>query len=249
LENLSLNPYREGHRVQELAFQLARDLARDYAAQSRCAASMPALFPQLLSIARRYLTEKILALAPAEPLDAFLSPYYGWIIERLVGAIKPDVTSGEAPELPRYEPNRGPGSTADVDYWTGKDVREVLKSHVNYVVADTRRWEQSAAYTIERHPAVHAFVKNSGLGFAIPYFANGQDHDYIPDFLIRLRSGTIRHVILETKGFDENADIKVQAAHRWVSAVNADGTFGIWRYAIARRLEEVPKLLDEAAGS
>jgi type III restriction enzyme len=247
LESLTLSPYREGHRIQELAFQLARDLARDYAAQSHCGASITTLFPQLLSIAIKYLSEKVEAHSPAESVDAFLSPYYGWIIERLVAAIKPDASAGEAPELPRYEPNRGPGTTADVDFWTGKDVRETLKSHLNYVVADTKVWEQSAAYAIEKHGAVEAFVKNAGLGFAIPYFADGQDHDYIPDFIIRHKGSGSRYLILETKGFDERAEIKTQAAKRWVNAVNADGSFGTWGYAIARKVEEVPKLLDSAA--
>ena len=49
-----------------------------------------------------------------------------------------------------------------------------MHSHLNYVVADTAKWEQSAAYYIDKHPAVAAFVKNAGLGFAIPYFHNGQ---------------------------------------------------------------------------
>lgn len=34
--------------------------------------------------------------------------------------------------------------------------------------------------------AVHSFVKNAGLGFAVPYLHNGQMHDYMPDFIIRL---------------------------------------------------------------
>jgi hypothetical protein len=43
----------------------------------------------------------------------------------------------------------------------------------------------------------------------------------------------------ETKGFDELANIKAQAAQRWVSAVYADGGFGEWRYAMVQRLDEV----------
>ena len=53
--------------------------------------------------------------------------------------------------MPRYESTRGPGSTADVDYWTSRDPVEVLRSHVNYVVPDTKRWEQSTAYYIDKH--------------------------------------------------------------------------------------------------
>jgi len=91
------------------------------------------------------------------------------VIERLVEAIKPDAAQGEAPEIPHYETSRGPGSTAEVDFWTSREVREVVHSHVNYVVADTKQREQSAAYFIDTSELVDAFVKNAGLGFAIPY--------------------------------------------------------------------------------
>ena len=135
------------------------------------------LFPQLVRIVQKYVEEKITPIEPAERLDRFLSRYYGWAIERLVESIHPDTLQSEAPEVPRYETSRGPGSTADVDYWTSKDVREVVKSHVNYVVADTSKWEQQAAYILDAHPSVEAFVKNAGLGFAIPHIHNGQAHD------------------------------------------------------------------------
>ena len=41
-------------------------------------------------------------------------------------------------------------------------------------------------------------------------------------------------VILETKGFDQLAEVQASAAARWVSAVNAEGSYGIWRYEMAR---------------
>lgn len=121
----------------------------------------------------------------------------------------------------------------------------MMHSHLNYVVMDTSRWEQSASYYIDTHEKVAAFVKNQGLGLAIPYLYNGQSHDYIPDFLVRLVSGTT--LILETKGHDDLAEVKVGAARRWVDAVNADESFGHWDYAIAYNPNDVPKLIDEAA--
>ena len=135
------------------------------------------LFPQVVEIVLRYLREKVVRLG--RWLDVFLSPYYGWVIERLGEAIKPDTAHGEEAELPRYESSRGPGSTADVDFWTSRDVREIVKSHLNFVVADTKVWEQAAAYVIDTHDKVESFVKNPGLGFAIPYLHNGEPHDYV----------------------------------------------------------------------
>ncbi len=249
LESVSLNPFRSGQRFQSLVFDLARDLTRTYVNQSTCEVPPHALFPQLVKIVERYLREKVEPLPPAEIVDAFLSPYYGMMIEQLVQAIQPDTSAGEAPEVPRYEANRGPGSTAEVDFWTSRDLREVLHSHLNFAVADTARWEQSAVYVIDRHPKVDAFVKNSGLGFAIPYLHNGQAHEYLPDFVIRLKDDSPRYLILEVKGFDEREQVKVQAAARWVAAVNADGTYGHWAYAIVKRVSDIGHLLDEAAAA
>ncbi len=244
LELVDLNPFRKGRREQELVFELARDLTRSYVAGGSCEAPAHVLFPQLAAIARHYLDKKVVPVRPAEKVDLFLSPYYGWAIERLSEAIRPDTSQGEAPEVPRYETSRGPGSTADVDYWTSKDVREVMKSHLNYVVADTKVWEQSAGYIVDTHPMVDAFVKNAGLGFAIPYLHNGQPHDYVPDFIVRLKTDPVVHLILETKGFDDLADVKAAAAERWIAAVNAEGSHGVWRYALARKMEEVRGLLE-----
>jgi len=42
------------------------------------------------------------------------------------------------------------------------------------------------------------------------------------------------------------ADIKAQAAQHWVNAVNADGRFGAWGYAMARKPEEVAAKITEA---
>src|SRR5262249_29593294 len=146
-----------------------------------------------------------------------------------------------------YESRRGEGSTAEVDFWTSRGVREVIKSHVNYVVADTARWEQSAAYVLDTHPRVEAFVKNAGLGFAVPYLHNGQTHSYIRDVIVRLRTDPPRQLVLETKGFDPLEEVKVAAARRWVAAVNADRSYGHWAYEIAKRVADVAAAVDHAA--
>lgn len=55
-----------------------------------------------------------------------------------------------------------------------------------------------------------------------------------------------RHLILETKGYDEPAEVKSAAAQRWVTAVNADGQFGIWQYALVRSATGVAAAIDAA---
>jgi type III restriction enzyme len=246
LERVDLNPYRAGRRLQELTFELATALTRERASGASSEAPPHVLFPQIAKIVDQYLRERVEPVPPSQLLDVFLSPYYGWVIERLSAAIQPDSAQGEAAELPRYEIRRGPGSTADVDFWTSRDIREVTRSHVNYVVADTAKWEQSAAYVLDTHAAVEAFVKNAGLGFAVPYLHNGQAHDYVPDFIVRLRTDPPRLMILETKGFDPIEEVKTAAAHRWVAAVNADGRHGRWGFALARRVGDIGGLLDAA---
>ena len=244
IESVTLNPYRQGRRQQQLVFELARELTRAYAARDEGAAPAHVLFPQLVRIVERYLRDHVEAVPPAEPLDVFLSPYYGWVVERLTEAIRPDDGNGEGAELPRFEANRGPGTTAEVEFWTSRPVREVLRSHVNYVVADTRVWEQSAAYFIDTHPRVLSFAKNAGLGLAIPYQHNGAPHDYLPDFVLRLKADPELNLVLETKGYDPLEEIKAQAARRWTEAVNAGGRFGRWAFAIVHKPEDIRPLLD-----
>jgi len=244
LDLASLAEFRSKRRIQELVFDLAETLTKGYLSQGQCEVPAHVLFPQLAGIVRRYVDEKVRVQPPANEKDLFLAPYYGWLVEHLLEGIRPDSSQGEPSEVPRYETLRGPGTTSEVDFWTSRDVREVVHSHLNYVVADTKQWEQSAAYRIDTHRAVAAFVKNAGLGFAIPYLHNGQMHDYVPDFILRLQTEMPTHLILETKGYDELEEIKRAAALRWVAAVNADGRFGAWNYAVAKKPAEVTAILD-----
>jgi type III restriction enzyme len=243
LDDASLAQFRRERRVQELVFDVAGALTKLYREQPGCDVPPHALFPQLAAIVREYVETRVQALTPADKKDLFLAPYYGWLVEVVLQNIRGDVDEGEAPELPLLEPSRGPGTTSDVDFWTSRDVRETTRSHVNYVVADTQRWEQSAAYHIDTHPAVAAFVKNAGLGLGIPYLHNGEQHEYVPDFIVRLAGADERYVLLEIKGYDPLKEVKRAAADRWCAAVNAHGALGQWCYRLADAPSKVSPLL------
>lgn len=75
LESVDLNPYRAGKRFQQLVFELARDLTRDYVGQPGCEAPTHALFPQIVQIVEHCLKDKVKPIPPADILDVFLSPY------------------------------------------------------------------------------------------------------------------------------------------------------------------------------
>jgi type III restriction enzyme len=148
---------------------MAHELVRLYSSGPECTVPKHVLFPQVQRIVESYLRENVKPVNGSQLVDVFLSPYYGWVIERLREAIRPDASAGEVPELPFYDQNREPGSTAEVEFWTGKDVRPVVKSHLNFVVADTKKWAQQAAHLLDTSADVMSFVKNEHLGFAIPY--------------------------------------------------------------------------------
>ena len=99
---------------------------------------------------------------------------------------------------------------------------------------------------IDKTPNVQAFVKNASLGFAIPYLHNGQMHDYLPDFIIRLNGGEPRYLILEVKGYDPLDEVKSAAAQRWVNAVNSDNRFGLWSYRLVKRVSDIRQVVNSS---
>ena len=83
------------------------------------------------------------------------------------------------------------GSTHFVDFPTTKGrlfETSCQKSHVNIAVCDSD-WEMSFCQYLEDEPAVHAYARNEGLGFVIPYRYLKTPHSYYPDFIVRIDDG------------------------------------------------------------
>ncbi len=109
------------------------------------------------------------------------------------------------------------------------------KCHVNYAVCDSA-WEETFCRVVEAHPKTLAYVRNAGLGFEVPYFAGGERHNYLPDFVVLVDDGHGRddplHLIVEIKGYrylDTEAK-KAAVRDNWVPGVNAEGRFGRWAF-------------------
>jgi type III restriction enzyme len=233
--------------LQQRVFVAAGTLTRRYIEEWHATVPAHVLFPQIARIAQRYAETKVRVIGePKDVRAAFVAPYYSQLVERILQSLHPDDTAGETPEVPRFA-RQEPGTTAIVDFWTGKEVRDTVKCHVNYLVADTTRWEQQAAQYLDGSPYVAAWVKNAGLGFGIPYEHDSMRHEYVPDFLVRLEGEGARYVIVETKGYDPLADVKRAAAERWVRAVNADGAWGEWHYRLVYQPADLPFFLADLA--
>ena len=114
------------------------------------------------------------------PCELGLETYVKRTVERLIDAIEPDDEQGEPPLLPILNRYKSIGSTAEVNFKTTKPCFPSARSHINQVVADTRTWEQSAAFRLEQAKVVYA--KNDHLEFAIPYEYLGVSHAYLPIF-------------------------------------------------------------------
>ena len=75
---------------------------------------------------------------------------------------------------------------------------------------------------------------------------NGEHHEYLPDFIVRMVDDGERYLILETKGYDPLQDVKTQAAQRWVRAVNSSRSFGSWDYAVVSEMSKVGEAVRRA---
>lgn len=86
------------------------------------------------------------------------------------------------------------------------------------------------------------YAKNDHLGFQIYYMWAGSRRRYVPDFLVRLASGTI--LALEIKGTDSPQNkAKRDALNEWVKAVNAAGGFGHWAWDVAFKPVEIQDIV------
>jgi type III restriction enzyme len=204
-------------RANEVAFLLAKLTLEKYFRDDD--GDKPWLFPQLLGIARRWLAECVTLKDNTFPQLLLLIEFAHDAADRIYKAIVAS-TDGAAALKPILRPYESLGSTRYVDFDTTRPVFATRddKCHISHVAADTDSWEQKMAQALEDMPEVIGYVKNDHLGFAIPYTLNGEEKNYVPDFIACIDDGRgprdLLKVIFEVTG-EKKKDkaAKVATAH------------------------------------
>ncbi|MGH2459119.1 MAG: restriction endonuclease, partial [Chloroflexota bacterium] len=207
--------YYDSTHLQAIEFEIARQVVdalvggassapdRSSGPKRRLAARHQ-LFPQVLRYVLSYVAQKV-DFHGAHPCELGLDRYVNQVVSRLLNAIEPDDTQGEAPLLPILNRYKSIGTTAEVDFKTTRPCVFTQFSHLNQVAGDTGTWEQIAAFRLDQagvSGVVKHYARNDHLGLLIPYDLNGVSYSYEPDFLVRLADG--RTIVLEIKGYEPN---------------------------------------------
>ncbi len=223
-------------RPNEVAFLLAKLTLEKYFRDDD-GNDKPWLFPQLLGIAKRWLAECVTLKDNTFPQLLLLIEFAHDAADRIYKAIVAS-TDGTATLKPILRPYDTLGSTRYVDFDTTRPVyaTKADKCHISHVVADTDSWEQKMAAVLEDMPEVIRYVKNHNLSFTIPYTLNGEEKNYIPDFIACIDDGPgsddLLNLIVEVTGEKKKDKAAKIAAARtlWVPAINNHGGFGRWAF-------------------
>jgi type III restriction enzyme len=241
-------------RPQSIAYTLARQLLNAHLTVLG-EDTRPWLFPRLVQISRDWL-ERCVDVADGFSIGHFArsAELRATAVEAIYQAIVVQVGNRRErlrPMLRRHDPT---GSTANISFATRKVTFPTEKSELSHVTVDGKggnTWEQILYLLCEANDDIAAYAKNDRLGFAIPYVHEGRAHNYVPDFLVRLRRKSYepfdRTLIVEVSGSQKSpgptAAKAETARNQWCVAVNNHGGFGRWGYIEIRSMPEAHDLL------
>ena len=240
--DINLEELMKKFRKQTLVFKAAQTVWQEKNPEQP--ASAPA-FAQLVSLAEQFLDSDRIQIIPAlynqEPQrkHAVIVLNMAKVIRHFWQAIAFNNTDKKSLVLDSNYPIR---KTGDMRPWrTGKPYKPAKKSHINHCVLDSA-WEKSPSYEFDKNKVVEAWAKNDHLGFGILYIHNGVVKKYYPDFLARMTSGEI--LVLEVKGQQtDKDDTKHTYMEEWIEAVNENGGFGKWNFAVSTTPADIKDIL------
>ncbi len=247
IAEITLADLAKRYRMQKIIFETARDVY-DQLKPKEWKGNKEFLLAQVIGIVEQFLkSDKVRIFPPLfyqheDKKRLILTLNMNKIVQHIWEAIRFENTAKLVPIFDKEHPIRSTGHMRT--WYTGKPCEFTKRSHINFCVFDST-WEASEMYELDRNKSVEAWVKNDHLGFEILYIFDGLVKKYRPDFIIRLKNG--QTLIMECKGMDTQKDkTKRRFLDEWVKAINADGRFGSWQWAVSKKPRDVPGILDLA---
>jgi type III restriction enzyme len=249
ITEIDLEKLGQVNRMQRIIFRAAID---NYETMQRnWKGSKDALLAQLFRIVEQFIASGKIRVSPSlfhqDELRKriVITLNMNRVVQHIADAIRHD--NVETLE-PVFDSDRPIHSTGDMRTWyTGRPCEPTKRSHINFCVFDST-WEASEAFELDHNKNVAAWAKNDHLGFEVLYTYRGVIRKYRPDFLIKLKNG--RFLILETKGQDTEQDkTKRTFLDEWVKAVNAQGGFGEWSWAVSLTPGDIVDIIEREAAS
>jgi type III restriction enzyme len=227
VRSIDLEKLPDEFRLQRLVFRAAQKAFDQMA--GRFKGQREYLLIQLVRLVEQFMESKqidIPSLFHQDPLRKriLLSLKIDAVVQHLLERVNEQNTLHLEPV---FDAERPIGSTRQMRTWyTTRPCEPTRRSQISHLVVDSG-WEKYVAEILDAHPAVAAWAKNDHLGFQVLYLWNGSKRKFIPDFLVRYRSG--KTLVLEVKGEDSSQDeAKRGALRQWVQAVNSQGGLGFW---------------------
>ena len=248
LSEIDLKEIGEKFRLQSIIFRIASTI---YNSEKKpdWKGSKETFLIQLISIIEKFIySNKIVIKNPLFNQDEvrkriLIMLNMNKVVQHIWNEIRAVNTKALTPVFDKESPIR---SSADIrTWWTSKPNEAFDKSHINFVVVDSK-WEYLEAKTINESNVVKSFVKNDHLNFVIYYNYQGVVRRFFPDFLIKLT--TDENLIVETKGQDNDQN-KTKRAYldEWCRAINQHGGFGKWSWAVSFDPNDLDQILQNSA--
>jgi type III restriction enzyme len=244
LSEIDLKEIAEKFRLQSIIFRIASTI---YNSEKKpdWKGSKETFLIQLINIIEKFIhSNKIIIKNPIFNQDEsrkriLIMLNMNKVVQHIWNEIRTVNTEALTPVFDKENPIR---STSDIrTWWTSKHCEAFEKTHINFVVVDSK-WEYLEAKTINESNLVKSFVKNDHLNFVIYYNYQGVVRRFFPDFICKLTNG--EYLIIETKGQD-NEQNKTKRAYldEWCRAVNEHGGFGKWKWAVSFDPNDLQKII------
>lgn len=248
LSEIDLKEIGERFRIQSIIFKIASTI---YNSEKKpdWKGSKETFLIQLISIIEKFIySNKIVIKNPLFNQDEarkriLIMLNMNKVVQHIWNEIRAVNTEALTPVFDKESPIRSSGDIRT--WWTSKPNEAFDKSHINFVVVDSK-WEYLEAKTINESNVVKSFVKNDHLNFVVYYNYQGVVRRFFPDFLIKLTTG--ENLIVETKGQD-NEQNKTKRAYlgEWCRAINQHGGFGKWSWAVSFDPNDLDQILQNSA--